>query len=133
LPINKQVDILTDEIVLDGDETCRELLLEKLGVSSDTYLSIVKDSSFQKVMSQKSQQYNVAPKMSKIHKRLVEDAVAGDAQALKMVLQMTGSLAPETVVIEDKRLEHMDPMQLMKHLKGLEEDLKELTDGSERV
>ena len=55
----------------------------------------------------------------------------GDSQAQKLIMQMSGSLAPETVVIEDKRLEHMDLPQLVKHLNNLKKDALELTDGSE--
>ena len=133
LPMLKKVDIITTEIAQDCGDRSIEMLLEDLGVTETEYILATQGSNYNKIMADKSYNSQVSAKMPQVMRRMADDAINGDATAIKTVMQMSGKLTPETVVLHDQRLAHMDVKQLSNELKQLMIEAKELEDQEDGV
>lgn len=126
LPLNKQIDILTDEIASDVDGRSIEMVLEEVGATQDDYFKIIRDKNYAKMMHDKSYTYKMLPHLPSVYERLGQEAAGGDKVAMKLVLQTGDKLSPENVTIINENLLHMDTSQLKKELAQLMLEAEEL-------
>jgi len=114
-----QLEVLTTEVVMNQGAYPIEILLGNLGISYELYYELIADPEYINVISEKSARHILAPQLPAIYKKLGEGAADGNDSKIKLVLQATSSLTPDSLTLINQNYADMSNEEIMKEIKLL--------------
>jgi len=118
LAASEQIEILSYEVVINQGVVPVEVLVRDLGIPPARYKELINDEQYATLVSKKSVNHLLVPKLPKIIDQVGTDAEDGKADKVKLALQLTKSLGPE-VAIQQNIYGDMSDKELRQEMRRL--------------